>query len=528
MLFYKVKRILLIKKNYKNFYILALLLIPILFYLGDRSPIAYDEGYYILQSKFILLKNDWVAPRFFQSLVLDRTLALQSLIAISQQLFGNNSFFIYIPNILSGLIILILTYELHKELIGKKNAIISPLILSTTFLWLNYFHMATQDIIFSSLVTLGIFSTIKAHKTKQTIYFLFCGIWIGLGFALKTYLILIPLVAILPFLISSKIIFSKYFWIGALIGFIPFLIWSFKFITIYGFRTYEGLYKKLISLSEKNTFTNPFYYYVWNLMLNCAPWSFFSLLGFLNNFKVRDKKITNYFLVKFPLIIMILLSIFSTKTPYYPIQILSLISINSYLGIIYIFSKKNNLSKWFMFLNFKIIPIILVSSLIYINTIQNLNFLYLYSRLSINIAVSIFALSWLFISNKYNSNKNLLLLLLGPLLFFSITVQSGFLNDRSKSIRIESENIIQQEKIKEKKIEFITNNVSDQDEISKLIRIAIFMPKIGNGLKSIDELKINQYAWTNITKNEILLRENIRILANPESLKPWKLILRED
>ena len=48
-----------------------------------------------------------------------------------------------------------LTYKIHKEIANEDFPIISSLILSTTFLWINYFHMATQDIAFASLTTLG-------------------------------------------------------------------------------------------------------------------------------------------------------------------------------------------------------------------------------------------------------------------------------------------------------------------------------------------------------------------------------------
>ena len=42
-----------------------------------------------------------------------------------------------------------------KELIKDENPMYSALILSTTFLWINYAHMATQDMVFSSLVSLS-------------------------------------------------------------------------------------------------------------------------------------------------------------------------------------------------------------------------------------------------------------------------------------------------------------------------------------------------------------------------------------
>ena len=63
----------------------------------------------------------------------------------------------YLPTTIGAIIMLFMTYKLHEELCDKKYAIISPLILSTTFLWFDYSHLATQDIIYSSLVTTGIY-----------------------------------------------------------------------------------------------------------------------------------------------------------------------------------------------------------------------------------------------------------------------------------------------------------------------------------------------------------------------------------
>ena len=63
------------------------------------------------------------------------------------------------------------TYKFHEELFNKKYAIISPLILATTYLWFDYSHLATQDIIYSCLVTIGVLALVKIKsKKKQIIY----------------------------------------------------------------------------------------------------------------------------------------------------------------------------------------------------------------------------------------------------------------------------------------------------------------------------------------------------------------------
>ena len=62
--------------------------IPVIFYFGKRSYIAFDEGFYALQARWILDKGNWTIPLWWDEYVLDRTIGLQFLIAKSQDLFG--------------------------------------------------------------------------------------------------------------------------------------------------------------------------------------------------------------------------------------------------------------------------------------------------------------------------------------------------------------------------------------------------------------------------------------------------------
>ena len=100
-------------------------------------------------------------------------------------------------------------------------------LLSTTYIWFDFAHLATQDMIFSSLVTLGVFSLVKTGGKHSGLYEFCFGFWIGLAFILKTFLIIVPLLSLIPYLLSKKkLLLSKWVWIGILIGFIPFIIWT--------------------------------------------------------------------------------------------------------------------------------------------------------------------------------------------------------------------------------------------------------------------------------------------------------------
>ncbi len=318
--------------KFKYLFLKLSIFIPLIFYFGKRSYIAYDEGFYALQARWILDKGNWTIPLWWDEYVLDRTIGLQFLIAKSQYIFGRNMFSAYLPTTVAAILMLFITYKLHEEFFNKKYAIISPLILSTTYLWFDYSHLGTQDIIYSCLVSIGVFSLVKIKSRDNKFYILLFGIWIGLSFMMKTFLVFVPLLSLLPYLYLKKnLLFSKFFWLGLIIGFIPYLFWSLSINPYLEKNIIFYLVEKFNSLSNKNTFTNPFYYYFWNIPATFLPWSIFAIIGTICN--ISENKEKKYILTFFPLILIAILSIFSTKTPYYPLQISSILTLNTYIGI---------------------------------------------------------------------------------------------------------------------------------------------------------------------------------------------------
>ena len=77
--------------KFKYFFKL-IIFIPLIFYFGKRSYIAYDEGFYALQARWILDKGNWIIPLWWDEYVLDRTIGIQLFIAKSQEFFGRNIF----------------------------------------------------------------------------------------------------------------------------------------------------------------------------------------------------------------------------------------------------------------------------------------------------------------------------------------------------------------------------------------------------------------------------------------------------
>ncbi len=500
--------------------------IPLIFYFGKRSYIAFDEGFYALQARWILDKGNWLIPLWWDKYVLDRTIGLQFLIAKSQEIFGRNIFAAYLPTTIAAILMLFITYKLHEEFFDKKYSIVSPLILATTYLWFDYSHLATQDIVFSCLVTTGIFSLVKIKNKSNKFYILLFGIWIGLSFMMKTFLVFVPLISLLPyFLIKKNILISKYFWLGLLLGFIPYLFWSLSINPYLEKNIIFYLVEKFTILSNENTFTNPFYYYFWNIPATYLPWSIFAIVGTICNlYQSKEKK---FILSFFPLILIGILSIFSTKTPYYSLQISSILTLNTYVGIKYLFNSKR----------FKLISIMITSRIVPFFIVSLTFTYYFFFKNTINfnfkentyliLGLLFFGLSWSFIKHTHSFKQLLITLIIGPYLLTSFLLQSGLFTDRSRVLRETMEYVSSIDTLKDQEIKVDISGIKNSRAQSKIIRISLLTPELGEGIENIDQLEKSELAWSTEFKEIKKNNYAYEVLYENEILNPWKLIIKK-
>ena len=268
------------------------------------------------------------------------------------------------------------------------------------------------------------------------------------------------------------------------------------------------------------------HYYFWNLPLNIFPWTFLLIPGLINAFKLKNS-VSKYFLFFYPLTILFFLSLFSAKTPYYPLQILSLFSINIYLGILYILEKRNKFNFFIKFLNFQFLPLLIFL------TVLLLNFGFIDLNLS-DIKTNIISLAFLSISTAWFSfnflkskKAKFLSILLGPYILFILIFQSGFISDRTRDLRLASESLIKSESLNEKYIATITSGIKDDFSHAMLVKILLQMPNIGDGIENIDNLKRDNYAWCTLSKENLENRQDIIIINEDNIFSPWKLVLKK-
>ena len=106
-------------------------------------------------------------------------------------------------------------------------------------------------------------------------------------------------------------------------------------------------------------------------------------------------------------------------------------------------------------------------------------------------------------------------------------VQSGLLTDRSRALRETIENISAKEELHNHSINVISDNINSANSNSKLIKILLMTPNLGRDLKTLNELKPNEYAWmieSNIMTNK---SDNYQIIDRAKNLNPWILIKKK-
>ena len=81
--------------------------------------------------------------------------------------------------------------------------------------------------------------------------------------------------------------------------------------------------------------------------------------------------------------------------------------------------------------------------------------------------------------------------------------------------------------VKNKEIKVDKSGIKNSRLQSKIIRISLLTPKLGEGLESIDELKESELAWTTEFKEIKKNNYDYEVVYENHILNPWKLIIKK-
>ncbi len=323
----------------KNKILILTLLVAIiylsLYFLVDfstQSLVAHDEGLYARRARLIESTDNWFSPPFPSPH--HKTLGSYWFSALSIRLFGNSEFSLRLPSIISSCICLISSYLISLKITNRKSALISVFALSSMPLWIQYSRYASPDFPFVLCILLTILFFLKAIESSRNIrqyfYIFFSGLFMSTSFFIRSYMAVVPLIGLAPFifchLFRKDYFFKIYFFSGIFLGFIPTylnLYYSIKKFGIIGSSNlFEFAMKQAVGeVGFKNLLLVPL-----NFIYLTFPIGILLLL--LLVFTTSNIK-TNYplLLYCYPLISLSLLLCMSTSYPHYYLFLLPSLSI---------------------------------------------------------------------------------------------------------------------------------------------------------------------------------------------------------
>ncbi|MEL6262589.1 MAG: glycosyltransferase family 39 protein [Cyanobacteria bacterium J06626_6] len=349
------------------------------------SLMAHDEGNYALESRFMLTSGEWLARQSWGELTYSHGILLNWLIMICYQLFGTGAAvsaewavrIARLPTMLACMGAVLLTYDIGKMLFAqqvwgyakyaRRLGLLSAMLLMVISVWTQYSHLATQDMLLVSTELLGVWSLLKAescqhlHPKYGRIGFGFlAGLTFGVGYLIKTFMIVLPAIALLPYLIFEhrrhRHLTNPGLYAGLAAGLGAVILWVGLSVATYGTWVLDSMFGKLTELSAESFHPDggPFYY-LWNIPANMVPWVLFAAVGTglvvsqpkfwkgifslqkpsakkayqgdglevyqESDQQARRQPYPHRWLLLYPFLMVGMLTMFTTKTAYYTLQL---------------------------------------------------------------------------------------------------------------------------------------------------------------------------------------------------------------
>ncbi|MGB5974364.1 MAG: glycosyltransferase family 39 protein, partial [Nodosilinea sp.] len=301
------------------------------------SLMAHDEGWYTTLALGLVRSQNWLSPTWWGELIYDKTSGLHWMIAAAFS-FGVSETTARLPSGVACLISVSLLYAIGSTLLNRRSAFLGALCLSTVIIWTQYGQLATQDMPLVALELAVIWALLRSEQQPQQrlAWGVAAGLGFGLGFFIKGFMVALPTVALLPYLIGShkqhKHLANPGLYSGFLLGLGLVGCWFLALWNAHGSKPFDQLFGILALAASADYHGVGPWYYLWNIPANFLPWTPLAILGLF--FLVRSPPQSRLLLTcGYPAVLMLLLQLFSTKTIYYPLQVYPFLALYSGYGL---------------------------------------------------------------------------------------------------------------------------------------------------------------------------------------------------
>jgi len=473
----------------------------------------------------------WLSRLWWGEPVYTHGVLLNWLMALSFKIFGVGASAARLPSAIACITAVLLTYDISKIITGKRYlGFLSAALLMLFHLWFQFGHLATQDMLLVCLELLAIWGLLKAeaHPEQRGGWGFLSGIVLGLGFLTKSFMILLPAAAIFPYLIFQQRrhhhLTNPGLYLGLATGIGIVGLWLWASIAQYGDVVMASLFGKISELGTEafHPDAGPLYYF-WNIPANAFPWPLFSVIGawfcWRDGLRLRSGhgqglrsghgqglrsghgREPYRWLLIYPFILFGLLTSFSTRTPYYTLQLFPFMAL---FGAIALHRLATQPAKWprrWLSIAFAALGLILavLGSAILLTPLSASTYLtdFLteakpYAPVAVVLGAGWCALPF----TLTNPGTWLAAWMLPTWLALGATGISGLLGDYSPELMTDLAQPSVESAIAQQSVTFITGtDWSNTDSHKTLVLLSFYTPQLGKLNPPLDDMESGTYAW---------------------------------
>ncbi len=315
----------------------------------DQSLMAFNEGIYGFQARWMLEKGDWVTVGWWGNPEFDHPIGFAWLMALSLHWFGVGELAVRIPSMVACWAVVLVTWRLGSYL-SPDGGLWGAAILTVLPFWIQASKLGVPHVLFTGLILGMIWALLQGetHPQRQGGWAFWAGILWNASFLVGGTMVILPTLACLPYLMGEHhrhghLKIKGLYW-GLGLGAGPAIVWLSLVWVRHGWSSigqvlhlpFESLQDTVMgSIAQPLAGSSSVFYYLWHIPAVTLPWFLLALMGTV--LLVRHQSIPRKLLwLGYPAIYLALLSLVDQRSDYLALPIYPFLAILAAMGLNYL------------------------------------------------------------------------------------------------------------------------------------------------------------------------------------------------
>src|SRR5215213_3069213 len=303
---------------------LVVVAFALLYKLGAGSLAAWDEAIYAQVSKEIAQGGEWLTLHWQYADWFEKPPLFMWITAVFYRVLGVNEFATRLPSAISGLALLVVTYNIGRIAYSKRVGWLAAIVLFTCYHFLSFSRFGTMEVMLTLFTYLAVYGYLRAAIDQRWWYLVWTAC--ALGVMVKgAGGIVGPAVVVLAMLFDKRLaeFRSRHFWQAVLLALAIVLPWHALMYAWYGrgfINEYLGYHVIARVTTTLEGHSSSYLYYVGRVIDGFFPMILVAPFAVVSEVRKKDAASSWILLVPIAFVFLVYTAI-PTRRPWYIIPI---------------------------------------------------------------------------------------------------------------------------------------------------------------------------------------------------------------